>query len=170
MRLSTQDQEVTDPFKLYDSVVDLKRIYNSELNPVTYLAIDPGGHNGICGYDTRHYLMFMATVGADDIVRFLDLFDHIKKCICEDYILYNNKMKQQINSDMETSRIIGRIEAWAEKKNVELIKQLAKDKPQGYAFLGKKPLPKTNPRNHEWDAHAHFTFWAVRTGRVIPKV
>lgn len=144
----------------------IKDAVNNEQNPVTYLAIDPGKANGICGYDEKYYLIFMYTIQSSDIVDFLDIFEHVQKCIYEDYLLYPNKIKQQVYSDMETPRVIGRIESWAQRKKVALIKQGASIKTTGYAWIGKKPLPKSNPKNHELDAHVHFMYWAVKNNKI----
>jgi len=140
---------------------------NTDMNPVRYLAIDPGKSNGICGYDAKYYLMFMLTIQEADIVMFLDQFNHLKLCVIEDFVLYPNKAKEQIYSSMETSRVIGRAESWAKHKNIALIKQPAHIKPTGYKWLGERPLPKSNPANHMKDAHIHFTYWGVTTGRIL---
>lgn len=144
----------------------LKSVVNTDVNPIKYLAIDPGKANGICGYDEKYYLQFMLTIQADDMSMFLHQFDKIDTCVVEDYVLYPNKAKQQVYSDMETPRVIGRIEMWAELKKVKIAKQKALVKATGYRWLGKKPLPKSNKQNHEMDAHVHFIFWAVYHNRI----
>jgi hypothetical protein len=135
---------------------------NRDANPVVYLSIDPGTKNGVCGYDKKAYLVFMFTVHADDMTSFLEKFHKVKKCIIEDFVLYPNKTQDQVYSDMLTSRVIGRVETWAERKDIELIKQGARIKPTGYKWIGQKPLPKSNPKNHSLDAHVHFMYWAIR--------
>lgn len=144
----------------------IKGTVNSDENPVKYLGIDPGKANGICGYDARHYVSFMYTIQSEDMVDFLDLFKKVNTCIIENFRLYPNKSREQVYSDMETSRVIGRVEAWAYKLDLRLIKQGADIKPTGYKWLGKKPLPKSNPLNHELDAHVHFMYWAIKNGRI----
>lgn len=149
-----------DDFKSISFIVN-----NSDI-PVVYLGIDPGKANGVCGYDENFYIQFMWTIPSDDMTLFLNTFKHIKKCVVERYKLYPNKAKQQTYSDMETSRIIGRIEYWAESNQIDLIMQGANIKNTGYAWLGLKALPKSDPRNHEFDAHVHFMYWAIRNGHV----
>lgn len=139
---------------------------NAEINPVIYLGIDPGKANGVCGYDARHYVVFMCTVNSLDMIHFLAMFKKVEKCIIEDYLLYPNKANQQVYSDMETSRVIGRVESWAELHHVEVIKQGASIKATGYKWIGKKALPKSNPLNHELDAHVHFMHWAIKHGKI----
>lgn len=147
----------------------LKEAFNAEENPVKYLAIDPGKANGVCGYDAKYYLLFMLTVPADDMHKFLDVFATVDTAIIEDFLLYPNKSGAQRYSNMETSRVIGRTEAWAERKGVKLVKQPASIKPNGYAWIGQKPLPKTNPLNHQMDANVHFMFWAIKNGKIDMK-
>jgi hypothetical protein len=141
-------------------------VVNADENPVVYLSIDPGKANGVCGYDANCYLVFMYTVKSEDMISVLQCFRKVTQCVIEDFFLYPDKAKQQVYSDMETSRVIGRVESWAERHNVELIKQGARIKPTAYAWLGQKPLPKTNKNNHKMDAHAHFIYWAVRSKRM----
>jgi len=136
---------------------------------VKYLSIDPGLSNGICGYNKRGHLQFSIIIKLDELVDFLKQYKRVDTVIVEDYTIYPNKAKDHIYSDVPTSRAIGRIESWAELNDTKLIKQPAHIKSTGYKFLGKKPLPKSNPNNHWLDAHAHFTFWAVGNGLIDPR-
>lgn len=142
---------------------------NAPENPVKFLSIDPGKTNGVCGYDAKLYVVFMMSVDANDMVQFLDVFDNLDKCIYEGYKLYPNKAREQYYSNMETPRVIGRIEAWAERKKIELIEQAATIKATGYLWIGQKPLPKSNPENHKMDAHVHFMYWAVKNRKIDAK-
>lgn len=144
----------------------LGHVVNQEINPVLYLAIDPGKANGVCGYDAKFYPVFMLTVPADDMVDFLEQFTAVTVCITENYLLFPSKTKSQIYSDMETPRVIGRIEGWASRHRVKLVMQAPNIKTLGYKWIGKKPLPKSNSLNHQLDAHVHGMYWAVRNGKV----
>jgi len=148
----------------------LQEFATNKANPVETIAIDPGKFNGVCGYDSRHYLQFMFVVGSDDMVTFLNIFKNIQRCILEDYTLFPNKAMQQTYSDMPTSRMIGRIESWAELNHIELIKQLPTIKTTAYKWLGKKPPTKSSNQNDPWDAHAHFTYWAIKNQKIDAKV
>lgn len=139
---------------------------NDEENPVVYLSIDPGKANGVCGYNSNFSVMFMLTITAPNIVMFLHQFEKVKKCIMEGYKVYPNKVKDHIYSDLETPRVIGRVESWAEIKGIELIKQPASIKPTAYKWLGVKPLSKSNKNNHAMDGHVHFMYWAIKNGHV----
>jgi hypothetical protein len=144
----------------------LNEAVNAQHNPVKYLGIDPGKSNGVCGYDEKFYLQFMLTVPSDDMTMFMHQFNNVDTCVIENFMLYPNKAKEQRYSDMETSRVIGRVETWAELKKVTLVKQGATVKKSGYAYIGKKPLPKSDPRNHELDAHVHLMYWAVSKNKI----
>jgi hypothetical protein len=141
-------------------------IVNEEINPVNYLSIDPGKANGVCGYDGKFHLLFMLTVQADEIATFVRKFTKIKKCIIEDYKVYPQKAKQHVYSDLLTPRVIGRIEQWTESNGIILVKQMASIKSTGYKWLGQRPLPKSDPKNHQMDAHVHFIYWGVRNGHI----
>ncbi len=148
----------------------LHETVNAPSNAVKYLSIDPGKANGVCGFDSRYYLQFMYTVREEDMQRFLECFEAVTLCIVEDFKLYPNKSQQQIYSDMLTSRVIGRIEGWAARHRVELIKQGASIKKNGYAWIGKKPPSKSDPTNHMKDAHVHFMYWAIKNRRIDASV
>lgn len=149
----------------------LKEAVNTDICPVKYLAIDPGGSNGICGYDEKYYLQFMYTIPATEMVKFLYCFEKVELCVLENFILFpgtGKRRKRRVPefSDMETSRVIGRVEVWAEQKDVILKKQPSSIKPDGYAWIGEKPLPKSNPNNHTLDAHVHFMYWAILNSKI----
>ncbi len=148
------------------SIESLASFANNEMVPVKYLAIDPGKANGICGYDEQYKLLMMWTVKEQDMLTFLRQFKKVDKCIIENFLLYSHKAQQQVSSDMLTSRVIGRVENWAEVNDIDLIKQNASVKPLGYKYLGKQPLPKSNRLNHAMDAHAHFIYWGVRMRKI----
>lgn len=147
-------------------LANLKEVVNNPQNPIEYLGIDPGKKNGVCGYDAKFYLTFMLTIMADDINMFLHQFTKLEKVIIEEYRVYPGKEKDHTYSDVETLRVIGRVESWTEKNGIHLVKQPASIKPTGYAWIGKKPLPKSNPLNHSLDAHVHFMYWAVRHNKI----
>jgi hypothetical protein len=89
--------------------------------------------------------------------------------VVEDYKVYPQKAQQHVYSDLVTPRVIGRIEAWADMRQVKLVKQGAHLKNIGYKYLGKKPFAKSNKLNHAMDAHAHFTYWAVGNNIIKPE-
>lgn len=149
-----------------EKLTKLREFVNDSPTPTRYLSIDPGKSNGICGYDERASLLFMLTIRSQDMVKFLHVFEKVLVCVIEDYKLYPGKTAAQTYSDMETSRVIGRVETWAELKGIELFKQMATIKDTAYKWLGQKPPSKKDLANHEKDAHAHFIYWGVRKGLI----
>lgn len=147
----------------------LKKLVNGTNRPVRYLAIDPGKKNGICGYDADCTIMLMWTVMEEDILDFVEQFDSLERCIIEDYLLFPDKAKDQIYSNMLASRVIGRIEGWAARKKIPLTKQKSAIKPTGYRFIGRKPLSKSHRLHHILDAHVHFVYWAMGRGKITAK-
>lgn len=141
------------------------------MTEIYYLSIDPGKKNGCCGYDADFNLVFMITILEKEIINFLarDDLKTVKICILEDYKVYPHMAKQHTYSSLETPRVIGRVETWCKLSNIRLIKQMAHVKATGYRYLGIKPLPKSNPLNHQYDAHAHATYWGVLNGRISPE-
>lgn len=153
-------------FNLEENAEGFKEAVNADANPVKYLAIDPGKYNGVCGYDVKYHLLFMYVVDSGDMIEFLELFDKIDTCVYENYLLYPNKAQKQHYSDMETSRVIGRIEGWAARHSVNEVKQGASIKATGYKWIGEKPPSKSTNKNDPMDAHVHFMYWAVKTSRI----
>ncbi len=144
----------------------INSVVNNEQNPVTYLGIDPGNATGITGYDEKFYLQFSLTLKPEDVGVFLDNFYHLKTVVYEGFALFPNKAKQQIYSKMTTSQVIGRIKTISELRGFEVVEQQSTIKNTGYKYLGKKPLPKSNPQNHTMDAHVHFMYWAISKGKL----
>jgi hypothetical protein len=148
----------------------IHEVVNLDANPVKYLGVDPGKANGVCGYNSEYFLAFMWTIQEDDMIDFLDQFEKIDTCVIENYSLYPNKAQQQVYSDMVTSRVIGRFEGWAARNNIKLVKQPASIKPVGYAWIGQKQPSKSDSQNHAKDAHVHFMYWAVKTGKLDARI
>lgn len=149
-----------------DLLVRFTEVVNAEENPVIYLSCDPGKNNGLCGYDERYRVVFMYNILEEDLMRVLECFHKINTFVIEDFTLYPHKAQHQVYSDMLTSRVIGRVEDWARRNAVNLVKQGAKIKETGYKWIGKKPLPKSNSMNHPLDAHVHFMYWAIKNGKI----
>lgn len=131
-----------------------------------YLGIDPGEKNGIAGYSDKYELLWMLTVKEPDMGPFIGKCNNLKLIIIEDFLLYPSKAMPQSFSDMPTSRVIGRVEEIARTKDIKIIKQPANIKKTAYKWIGVKQPSKSNPRNHELDAHAHFMFWAIKYGKI----
>lgn len=134
-----------------------------------YMAIDPGKRTGLNIYDEKGNILGMYTIAGSKIISFLQDFVKIKVCIIEGYRVFPHKAKAHVYSDLETPRIIGRVEAWAEVNGIKLVKQRSADKTMGYKYQAEEPAKKSNPQNDVLDAHAHFIFWAVNNGVIKPE-
>lgn len=133
---------------------------------IKFLAIDPGKRNGIAAYNEYGLMQWMRTVLYDELTNFLRKQEEVKVVILEDYTVFPHKAKQHIYSDLITPRAIGKVEGWCEARNIKLVKQGSSYKAMGYKYLGKKPLPKSNPMNHAVDAHAHGIYYLVNNNIV----
>lgn len=160
MRLSASKAEEVNLEDLSSETVEL--ITESAV----FLGIDPGEKNGIAAYDKDYGILWTLTVKEPDMGPFIQKCENLQLVIIEDFFLYPHKAMAQSYSDMPTSRVIGRVEEIARTKGFRLIKQPAKIKPIGYKWIGRKPLPKSNPLNHELDAHVHFMHWAIKHGKI----
>lgn len=140
-------------------------LVNAEVNPVKYVAIDPGKFNGIAMYDEKFYLQALHVVNAADMVAFLNAFKKLDMVVCESYRIFAGKEMQHRYSDMETVRVIGRVESYCEMRDVKLVKQMSSIKPTGYAWIGKKP-PRNKNDQDPMDAHVHMMYWAVMHKKV----
>lgn len=135
---------------------------------VRYLSVDPGESNGLCGYDIDGRLLWMATTKLRDLARFIEELRNVHTCIIEDYKIHPHKAQDHIYKDVVAIRAIGKIENWIERYNIKEFKQPNKHKTTGYQYMGKKPPPKSDPRRHELDAHAHFLYWGVNSKLINP--
>jgi hypothetical protein len=104
------------------------------------LAIDPSGAyyegKGTTGWalfdaETRTLLDY-GSIRASDYETVNEYYQAVSilikpnmKVVIEEYLLYANKAKQQINSKMETSKLIGYLQMYCFSKGVEYTMQLA---------------------------------------------
>jgi hypothetical protein len=106
------------------------------------IGVDPSGAynegkgtTGICVLDEGKPIQFL-DVAAQDYGTRLDYWNGVLHSIgellepgdvisMEDYVLYSSSAKAQINSEMETSKLIGAIELWAHNEGITLYKRNA---------------------------------------------
>lgn len=139
---------------------------------IAYLAIDPGETNGIAAYDENGVLLWCRPIKHADLTDFLldieKLFAPLQLIIVENYLVYPNKAKQHVYSKLTTVRMLGEIDGFAKARGIKVQKQNATIKNVGYKWMGRKPLPKSDPMNHAFDAHAHGLYWLVTHHIVDP--
>lgn len=134
-----------------------------------YISIDPGEMNGICTYDEKAAITSMQVVPIDKLVNFLEELQNVHLCICEEYRVYPQKAKQHVYNKLETLRAIGRAESWCQRNSIKLIMQPASVKSIGFKYLGISEPPRSDKLSHAKVAHAHFTYWAVKNGKIDPR-
>lgn len=142
------------------------------MGKVTYIAIDPGKTNGIAAYDKEGNCVWMYEVKYDGIIQFLkqvessmmDFSTGIKAVIIEDFRLFPHKRTEHNFSDLATARVIGRIEAFCEDRDIKLVKQMPDTKTTGFAYLGQKEPSRGAKLAHAAVANAHGTYWLLNSG------
>lgn len=133
----------------------------------SYLALDPGHTIGWASFDAKGDVIDMGQFHMDNIVQELDKLIHseLLAIITEDY--KNHGFSQQKKwSRNETSKVIGKIEIFAELKNVPVILQSNTKKTMGYMYAGCEP-PSNHSISHQYDAYAHGVFW-LQTHSIRP--
>lgn len=133
------------------------------------LAIDPGGSVGVASFNEDGSNEYCYTARAQDLHDVLETYPNLKRIIVEDYVIYAGKEKQHRYNKLQTAKQIGEITNYCRFKKLKIEMVKASDKVTGYAYLGVKPLPKSNPRNHALDAKALGTFWLVKNGILDPR-
>lgn len=154
------------------------------------LALDPSGSfyegkgtTGYCIYDTRtHKFINCGSLFAKNYQcaeaywnAVLRLIQHTKSIypktivVCEDYLLYANKLKDQINSRMETSKLIGCIQHTCFIKNIPYYMQTASEVKKRWSneileykqFIVKKGRGYI-PTSGDITTYTHHTLDAIR--------
>lgn len=80
--------------------------------------------------------------------------------VVEDFRLDHSKEPQQ--SKVKTVMVMGMIQFWCKANDIKYIEQARMYRPIGYKYWGRKPLPKSNPANHAYDAVAHLYYFMVQ--------
>lgn len=131
--------------------------------PSSYLALDPGHTTGWATFDDKGNILEMGQFTLKEVNRLNELIhDNLKTVIVEDY--RNHGFTQQKKwSRNETSKIIGRIEALCEIRNIEVVLQPNTVRGIGYKWMGSEQ-PTNHSISHQWDAAAHGVYWLQKNG------
>lgn len=133
-----------------------------------YLAIDPGGTTGLAMFNLDGGFEEMTDCKAGEIIEVLSTLDP-KEVIIETYrpLPKSRFPKQHVNP--QTIQLIGNVQAWCQINRRPLHGQDRAIKPTAYKWAGKKPLPKSNPLNHQLDAFVHGVYFLQKHKGVIFK-
>lgn len=137
-----------------------------------YIAIDPGasekktGLSGYAKFADDGAIIDYEYLAEDELKQqFLnDIHSSPLAVICEDWRLNPKSIHVFTWSRMPTPKLIGWIEGVCEGFGVKFILQGAQIKNTGYLHWGKKPLPKSNPMNHAYDAVVHGREYLIKQG------
>jgi hypothetical protein len=135
------------------------------MSQLTYVAVDPGEHIGLVGYDEKGSLLWIQEILIKELTDFMSKWSPApKKMIVERYRPYPGKERAHTYSDLKTARVIGRLEYYAEMHGAKVVFQGADIKALGFKYLGVKEPPRSDKLMNAKVAHAHGTYYLVTKG------
>lgn len=154
------------------------------------IALDPSGSfyegkgtTGYCVYDTeRNTFVTCGSIYAkhyncaeaywSNVLNFVECevnWFHDVVVVCEDYLLYANKLQDQINSRMETPKLIGALQLWCFQHEVPYYMQTASEVKRRWSdeILEHKGIIKRNgrgwlPTSGNTSTYTHHSLDAIR--------
>ena len=137
-----------------------------------FLGIDPGGTTGLALVSVTDKKPTLVEVLASKDLTTIEYQWLLKKA---DLIITENFRLRPKNardgsfdwSDMETPKIIGKLEMWAQLNDKTLVKQEPSIKPMGYGYCQMKYV-KGKKGLHIQDAAAHAMFYLVTKNLALP--
>lgn len=140
------------------------------MEPVVYLALDPGDNTGWCTFDANGEIVNQGLCsnldGRESLYNLLQEMHkevRLKLVICENYALFPWKSKEQSWSDLNTPRVIGVIEYWCYLTKIELELQPPNIKMIAYRWAGLTPA-KNKKMSHSLDAYVHGIYYLQKNG------
>lgn len=136
--------------------------------PYSYVAFDPGDTSGWATFDRDGNLTGMGQFSTAEFTeKISDLIDSsLEAVICEDYVLFKHKAMAQTNSrgrNLNTAKMVGKIELLADLKGVKFVKQEASRYPIG-AMWGGFDIPSNHAISHQYCASAHGIYYLQSIG------
>ena len=135
-----------------------------------YLSLDPGLSTGYATFDAVGDLITFGTLkgGSEDLYPFLrtlksDVGPYTKEIIIEDYKLYPWKAMSQVWDSLETVRLIGAVQFWADMNGYPVHLQEPNVKGIAYKWAG-ITVPKNHALSHETDAFVHGVYFLQKAG------
>ena len=134
-----------------------------------YIALDPGGTTGYATFNSEGKSRDIEYLAMDEVRERVmqDIWDAIA-IICEDWRLRPEMAKHFYWSQMPTAKLIGWVEGVCYMRSIPFVLQGAQIKSTGYKHWGKKPLPKSNPMNHAYDAVVHGREYLIKQKVIKP--
>lgn len=141
-------------------------------NSIDYiLAIDPGDTTGWATLEFNGGKLI--DMGQTDLNETLDLIagldtNGLMRIVCEDFLLFKQKARQQAGSRFKAVQIIGAIKSFARRENIPLILQ-----PSGILTVAAKISGVVQPNNHavshKIDAFNHGFYYLVNVRKAKSK-
>lgn len=140
-----------------------------------YLSLDPGLSTGYATFDTAGDLITFGTLkgGSEDLYPFLrrlvfklaleQALKYSLDVIVEDYKLYPWKAMSQVWDSLETVRLIGAVQFWANLHEFPIHLQEPNVKGIAYKWAG-ITVPKNHALSHETDAFVHGVYFLQKAG------
>ncbi len=128
-----------------------------------YLSIDPGKTSGWVTWDSNGNMLKQGqTKGPIEFESLLEeLSDSVRVAVVEDFTLYRSHALQQSGSKMETSKLIGVIESWCRRNDVNLVMQPASILSIAQLWSGVK-MPKNHAKSHWVSAYNHGYYYLIK--------
>lgn len=136
------------------------------------LGVDPGKHSGVAMLEIKNKRAKLTeayvelNVGSE---KFRSLIEQATYVVVEDFKVRPGKARQGAFDwdQMETPKIIGKIELLADELGKKIILQQPSVKPVGYGYAGMKYVPGKSGM-HVFDAAAHALFYLVKNDLSLP--
>lgn len=140
-----------------------------------YLSLDPGLSTGYATFDANGDLITFGTLkgGSEDLYPFLRRLvfklaldfslEYKLDVIIEDYKLYPWKAMSQVWDSLETVRLIGAVQFWANLHEFPVHLQEPNVKGIAYKWAGIS-VPKNHALSHETDAFVHGVYYLQKAG------
>jgi hypothetical protein len=137
-----------------------------------YLSIDPGATTGWCMFDNVGGINWMNSIKHDLVIEWLETLQGVELVIIEEFMLNPPGFRNQVpkHDKMITVQVIGYVKSWAKRNKVKVVEQQRDKRMVGYKYWGQKPLPKSDPLNHAYDATAHGIYYLQRKGIREPQL
>lgn len=144
----------------------------SNTPPARLLAIDPGIANGYAIFENG----IIKDLGSVNGVEAFDVWLHnvpekygpVDVVVCEKFVLFRGKAKQQIGSKFEVSQVIGMVTSWARRHGATLVMQPA-DILAIAPKWSKMPMPKDHSKSHHVSAYNHAFYYMVTNDMRLPE-
>lgn len=137
-----------------------------------YLAIDPGefSNNGYALFNKKGVCLDKDQITRDALMALLDEYvDELTAVIIEDFTLFKNKALQQSGSKLETVRVIGAVEDFCRRHEIECVKQASSILAIAQLWSGEK-MPKNHSKSHWVAAYNHGYYYLAKKKVIKLKV